>query len=184
VNFYRTLAIASLSIFLFGCSGPRELPLSQTHEITRFGFSIDYPEGWSVVELGPVTLIGEHRADLQFNFEDELITEGVAMSFEHRPISFLKSLGLKGDPPNLDDLFELNIYELTGMTNPEIEDATLFGEPALRSEYYEEQWDISYAGFVGDEAYFLRVTAPTEEMLADFKPTWEAMLASITPVAE
>lgn len=170
-------------IVVSGCGKSGPLELTETHNITGFNFSIDYPEGWIAATEGPLTWIAETQIDFdqRHNRNHELVRIG--MSLEHRPLSFLKELGLPSDSPTLDDLFSLNINEKTGMTNPNITETTIFGVPALRSEYYEEDhWEISYAGFVNNEAFFFIVSAPTEEMLNDFKPTFELMIASITPI--
>jgi hypothetical protein len=37
--------------------------------------------------------------------------------------------------------------------------------------------------FANDEAFLLVLTAPSEEQLQAFLPTWERMLASIEPAA-
>ena len=153
--------------------------LPNTLDIERFGYRIDYPDGWFASEEGPVSFITEKESELSDRYIQDFKTVGIVVSLDHRPRSFLRTLGLQGDPPTLDDLFALNIGELTGMTNPVIEDSRIFGVAALKSEYYESQWDVSYAGFVGDEAFFLLVTAPDEKTLNDFKPTWNAMLKSI-----
>ena len=170
-------------IVISGCGKSGPLELTETHIITGFNFSIDYPEGWIAATEGPLTYIAEFQTDFdqRKNFDWEFV--GIGIVLEHRPLSFLRELGLPPGTPTLDDLFALNIDELTGMTNPNITEATIFGVPALRSEYYEEDsWDISYAGFINNEAFFFIVGAGTEEMLNDFKPTFELMIASITPI--
>lgn len=168
---------------MLSACGPVIFPeLNESIEISDFGFSIDYPEGWFAEIEGPITWIAELESDFEAR-DEEGNSKGIAISLEHRPIDFLMELGLRGDPPSLNDLFTLNVGELSGMTNPNITEVIIFGVPALRSEYYEDQWDISYAGFLGDEAFYFRLTAPTENMLNDFRPTWEKMLERITPLS-
>lgn len=101
--------------------------------------------------------------------------------FDHRNITLLESWGLP-ENATLDELLQFNINEISGMSNPEISETTLFGVPAVRAKFYEVQWYIEYAGFINDEAFIFGVEAPSEEMLENFLPTWELILASITPV--
>jgi len=185
-------------IVISGCgkSGPLELTetpevnlnnspleLTETHIITGFNFSIDYPEGWFAVTEDEFTVIAETLIDFSQRDIPDRDLIGIGISLEHLPLSFLEQFGLPSDSPTLDDLFALNIGVLTGMTNPSITETTIFGVPALRSEYYEEdRWEISYAGFINNEAFFFIVSAPTEEMLNEFKQTFELMIASITPI--
>lgn len=179
------LLIAFVGMFaVAGCGQNGTLKLTQTIEFTGFGFSIDYPQDWFAYTEDTLTTIVETANDFNRRNVVRDYTVGIVIRFFHEPLGFLVQFGLPSEDPTLDDLFSLNITELTGMTNPDITETTIFGVPALRSEYYEEQWDISYAGIIDDEAFFLVVTAPTEEMINDFKPTWELMLESITPIDE
>ena len=181
---WQCLVVSLGFFFIAGCGQSGDLNLSETHVFAGFGFSIDYPQDWFAITEGAVTWIAELELDFNTRHRETPKTEGIKIILDHRPLAFLESLGLPSDSPTINDLFQLNIDELTGMTDPQITETVLFGVPALRSEYYENQWDISYAGFIGDEAFFFIVTAPTKDMLSDFKPTWELMLASITPVDE
>ena len=181
-----TLIITALLVA--GCS--QGIPeLTETHVFDGIDFSIQYPQGWFAENQGQNSWIIEKEEDLNIRFSNNTTTEGIVIIFEHQPLSFLHSIGLPRDDLSLDTLFAFNIGELTGMTNPEIIDTEIFGVPAVRSEYYEErsgepqeQWEISYAGLIEDKAFYLIVTAPTEETLNNFKPTWDQMLASITPL--
>ena len=176
------LLLVSAAFLLAACS-PSTLPeLSETHIFADFGFSIDYPPGWSATTEGPVSYMAQTETDFLGRYDFKRKVEGILISLDHRSIDFLRTIGFTADPPTLDELFAFNIGELTGMTNPGISEATIFGVPALRSEYYETNWEISYAGLIGDEAFFFFIAAPSEEMLEEFKPTMEAMISSIRPI--
>lgn len=179
---YLIIAIFGM-IVVSGCGNKDIPPLTETHVITGFNFSIDFPEGWFSSTEDTVTWISETRRDFDRRHEPNHKLEGIGIVLQHEPLSFLEELGLPSDAPTLDDLFALNIGALTGMTNPIVTESTIFGVPALRSEYYEEDhWDISYAGYINNEAFFFLVSAPSEEMLENFKPTFDLMIASITPI--
>jgi hypothetical protein len=181
--------IVFCALSLTSCAPANTLPLTETYIIPDFGFSIDYPEGWLAGNdsTDPVTWIFQDEEDYTKRHQgnqQQLI--GIRVSLDHRTLEWLNLvLGLKGNP-TLNDLFDLNIHEISHMVNPNIEETTLFGVDALKSEFYgaEEQWYISYAGFIDDEAFLLMVSSPTEEELENFKPTWDAMLESIKSVEE
>jgi len=182
LNFRLFILLAAFLVA--ACSPSTQFELTETHTFGDFGFSIDYPRGWTATTEGFVSFIAQSDSDFIRRHDFNRKVEGIVISLDHRPITFLRSIGFSADPPTLDALFAFNIGELTGMTNPGISDATIFGVPAIRSEYYETNWEISYAGLIDDEAFFFLIVAPSEEMLEDFKPTLEAMINSITPIAK
>jgi hypothetical protein len=174
-------------VFLTGCgqglfNQTNTLELTQTHEFTDFGFSVDYPDGWTAETRGPITVIIEDPDDREIMFGPCCgRTSGIGISFDHRKITQLESWGLPKDA-SLSDLLQFNINEISGMSNPEISEATIFGVPAVQAKFYEAQWYLNYAGFIKDEAFIFGYEAPSEEMRDGFLPTWELMLASITPI--
>ncbi|HKJ26926.1 MAG TPA: hypothetical protein VJ965_04775 [Anaerolineales bacterium] len=185
---WQVLIVLAGMLLLAGCSSGRALPLSEVYIIPDFGFSIDYPEGWytDTHSQEPVTWFMENAEDFRARTFQTRKVEGIVITFDHRTLIWLnKEFGLPEDP-TLNDLFQVNIDEVTHMVNPTIEEVTLFGVDALRSEFYgkDDMWGISYAGFIDDEAFLLTVKAPSEEALEQFKPTLEAMLESIEPVEE
>ena len=173
-------------IVLTGCSSSKSLPLTDTYVFPDFGFSIDFPEGWyaDTDSREPVTWITETEEDFKQRNLQIRKPVGIVIIFDHRTLDWLNVvLGLP-ENPSINDLFQLNIDEVTHMVNPTIEEVTLFGVDALRSEFYGENdsWGITYAGFLEDEAFLLSIVAPSEKALEQFKPTMEAILESITPV--
>lgn len=193
----NTIMLVAAGIFILAGCGGTDLPveddpspaslssprsLTQTHTIPSFGFSIDYPEGWFAETDGSISRMVEIQEDL--DPPDGPCcpkSNGVVISLDHRSIFQLEEWGLPKDA-SLDQLFAFNIGEIEGMTNPEITETVVFGVPALRSSYYESQWRITYAGFIKDEAFIFAVGAPTEQLLDDFMPTWDLILASISPI--
>lgn len=173
------------SIFIAGCTPSNTLPLTETQIFKHFGYSIDYPEGWFAASEGPLTWIIELESDFEQRRDSDHPYEGISIHLEHRLVNFLYNYGLPKEDRTINDLFSLNINELTGMTDPMITETKLFGVETLRSEYYEEgHWDISYAGYIEDEAFYLVVIAPNKEKFEEFQPTWEQMVRSIRAVKE
>lgn len=186
----KAIGIAFLAfvgvLFLTGCSrgltsGLATLSLTQTYELPDFGFSIDYPEGWEAATRGSVTGIFENEDDRRWiGVGCCNRSSGVMVVFDHRKISLLESWGLPSEA-SLDDLVQFNVNEISGMSNPELLETTIFGVPAMRTKFYEVQYYLKYAGFIADEAFIIGPEAPTKEMLEAFLPTWDLMLESIQP---
>jgi uncharacterized protein YjbI with pentapeptide repeats len=143
----------------FRCSeeGSVIVELAETHVITDFGFSIDYPAGWLAKTQGTETAISELEEDHQRFFQGAFPVKGYQISLDHR-----------------------------GMEEPiDVSEITIFGVPALKAKAHnDEGWEVAYQGFIDEEVFLFGIKAPTEEALDQFAPTWTAMVESIKPVAE
>lgn len=176
------LATTGCTFTLLPVAEESHLNLSETHIYTDFGFSIDYPEGWSSGRSGPSSVICELN-------EDKILwlASGSSSSYcvehDHRSMSFMRGIGLVEDP-TLDDLLQLN-SEFFDYQDPEVSETTVFGVPALQVQTVDSEGPtIALMGFLNEEAFLLSVSAPTEEKLIEVLPIWENMLASIRPVDE
>jgi hypothetical protein len=154
-----------------------ELP--ETYDIPGFGYSIDYPEGWTADTRDNYTVITEVEADNARTFAGSSSYEGFVIGFEHRPIDFLVSLGLEQDA-TLEQLLSFNSSFFNWQAT-EPTQISLFGEPAL-SITGSVQPGAVIMGFIGDKVYLLTFTAPSDEAWAAFQPTYESMLASVEKV--
>jgi len=187
LEFAKIFPVFLVLLFLSGCSQglfnqTDTLELTQTYEIPDFGFSLDYPEGWIAETQGPITVIIENPDDRELMFAPCCErSSGIKIAFDHRKLALLESWGLP-ENASLDELLQFNINEISGMSNPEISETTIFGVPAVRAKFYEVQWYLEYAGFIKDEAFIFGYGAPSEDMRDRFLPTWELILASITPI--
>ena len=178
--------LALLTATALGFAQDDPLELTETHEFTGFGFSIDYPAGWLANTTLTITSINENEDDHQAAMRgaDPLLM-GVAVTLDHRGPAFLQSIGLPADA-TVEDLLAFNFenFDYEQVSPPE--EAEVFGVVGLRVRVNNPQGDtgIVYQGFVGEEAFLLILGAPDAETLDAFMPTWEAMLASITAVEE
>jgi len=183
-------AIVTIIIFaLIGCtspptSSPTPTPslLTETHIFPNFDFSIDYPEGWTVANTSPYSIICELEEDKKnLMLSNNEPASGYCIAHDHRSMDYMQEVGLPADP-TLEDLFQLNV-DLFNYQDPETSETTLFGAPALQVKAHNQLGtSITLMGFVNDEVFILEVTAPTEESLEAFSPMWEEMLASIEPM--
>jgi hypothetical protein len=161
------------------------IELTQTHEITGFGYSIDYPSRWIARTGETVTAIAETAYEAQQRFSDsDAPLTAARVSIDHRTVAFLQGIGLTVDNPSPEDLLEFNISEL-GWTN--VRDRTeveLFGAPAVAARIKDNDTGnpgVVYQGVRPDTGEIFLVTfgAPTDEELDALLPVWEAMLLSI-----
>ena len=166
-------------------AGEDPLPeLSERTSFAGFSFSIAHPSGWLVATDDPVTIINELAEDHETALQDErppAIGYGVAL--DHRDMVFMRGLGLP-EEPTLQDLFELNSGFFEWTNSLQATETEVFDAPALAIKAQEgENWTQTLMGFANEEAFLLSLTAPTEEALDAFLPTWEKMLQSIEPDA-
>lgn len=156
--------------------------LSETHVITDFGFSIDYPEGWYAGTRDTVTNISQLERDHERNFGGNLAPSGYLVIVDHRDMDFMRNLGLSSDP-SLEDLLELNI-DYFNLEDPEVSETEIFGVPALcamADKLFETV--MKCGGFIADEAFLVSVKAPTEEKFDQLLVIWEEMRRSIRPMS-
>ena len=70
----RTIIFAAVVLVLTNCAKPVHMELSETLDLRGFGFSIDYPEGWSTAEIErKVFAVAENEWEsdrLSFRFDD------------------------------------------------------------------------------------------------------------------
>lgn len=176
-----TLLVLGL-FFMSACSslqGPSLSPrveLPETYDIPGFGYSIDYPEGWTADTRDNYTVISEVEADNARTFAGSSSYEGFVIGFEHRPIDFLVSLGLERDA-TLEQLLSFNSSFFNWQASEPTE-ISLFGEPAL-SITGSVQPGAVIMGFRGDKVYLLTFTAPSDDDWEAFQLTYESMLASV-----
>ncbi len=162
-----------------------EILLSETHTFPGFGFSIDYPAGWSAESRDTVTVIDELESDLSTAFQDNgPPNQGAGISLDQRTMAYMTGIGL-AEEPTLEDLFDLNKGFFEWQESVEPEEAEAFGEPALAVRTSSsDTWSYTVMGYANDRAFLLHFSAPTEKELDELMPTWEQILASIQPVEE
>ena len=165
-------------------SGTEAAPdLPQSNKLEGFGYSINYPAGWSTATAGTVTAIAEQQADLDIALSpDSSRYSGATILFDHRSLSFMVDIGLGTNPTN-EALLDLNIrifgwtditdrseIELAGVTALSVRATSEFGQPIMAIQAVRpDDADI----------FLLLITVPSEEALLEVVPVWEAMLASI-----
>ncbi|MCH8086609.1 MAG: hypothetical protein IIC81_02020 [Chloroflexi bacterium] len=165
-------------------TSPDETELTQTQVFKGFGFSIDYPEGWTATTEGKFTDIIEFQEDSELSsISGAPERKGYGVSLQRVTLDFLRNTGLP-DQPSLEDLLNLN-SRLFGWEVLETSNTSVFGVPALSVTIRSpSNAGITLIGFVKDEAFALSMIAPTEEARDQFRPTWIRMLESIKPVTE
>lgn len=104
--------------------------MPETYEIPGFGYSIDYPEGWTARTQGCYTAFTELEIDNPRAFSGSSSYEGFAVGFEHRTRDFLENLGLE-EEATLAQLLAFNSSFFDWDTR-DLEEITLFSEPAIR----------------------------------------------------
>ena len=162
-----------------------EVSLSETYVFPGFGYSIDYPTGWTAETRDTFTVISELETDLRNAFQDDSPpAEGLGVSLEQRTMDFMHGIGLAEDA-SLEDLFEFNKDFFEWQEPIELIEAEVFDTAALGARTSgEDDWSYILMGFTDDRAFLLQFTAPSEEALDDMMPTWEEMLASTQPAEE
>lgn len=157
--------------------------LTETHVFAGFGYSIDYPAGWLAETRGAFTAISELEEDHRRAFIENAPVEGYQVGLDHQRMTFMRGLGLPNDP-SLQDLLALNTEFFELQEPMEVSETVIFGVPALSVKAHSESvgWGFGIMGFVNDEAFLLSLSAPSEEALDEFRPTWNRMLESIEPV--
>jgi hypothetical protein len=174
-------------ILLAGCSNTAtEVTVNQTYEIPDFGFSIEYPEGWFIDTDQTITWIREDEADFDLRYIQERKLDGIGITLDHRTLEWLTQVYGLEEYPTLNDLFQLNIEEISHMVSPEIIEVNIFGVNALNSEFYgeQDQYYSTYAGYLDDEAFLFSYSAPNQQEFDDFKSSWQLILASITKITQ
>ncbi len=188
-NFYAHFAVViSLALLLASCSSlglssnQADIELTEQQELANFGYTIDYVNGWQVIDAGNYIVISELETDHNRSLEQQRFElDGYQVAFEHRTKTFLANLGLPQDP-TLDDLLEMNRSFFEWQEPLNVSEEEIFGEPSYRVKTTNgTNWEISYMGFKGEQVFLFGYSAATEEALDQFEPTWEAMLASIEP---
>ena len=161
------------------------LELSETYTFPGFGFSIDYPAGWSVETQDTFTIISELESDLQNAFqEDPPPIEGFSLSLDQRSLFFMRGLGLP-EEATLEDLLDFNQGFFDWQEPLDIVETEAFGVPALSIMTSDgEERSNTLMGYTGDRAFLLQFSTPSDQLLDELTPTWNQMLASIQPVEE
>lgn len=179
-NTSNTSTTAALSV-----EAAPAIELTQTHEITGFGYSIDYPSRWIALTSDTITAIAETAYEVRQRFDNsDAPLTALRVSLDHRTVAFLQDLGLTVDNPSPDDLLEFNISELGWTDVRGRTEVELFGAPAVAARIKESDTGnpgVVYQGVRPDtgEIFLLGIGAPTDEELDAFLPVWEAMLRSI-----
>ena len=181
----ETIAQAADSVQQSESPASDEILLAETYTFPGFGFSIDYPAGWSAETRDTVTVIAELKSDLSTAFQDDgPPDEGAGISLDQRTLVYMRGIGL-GEEPTLENLFDLNKAFFQWQESVEPQEAEAFHSPALAvSTSNDEAWSHTLMGYANDRAFLLQISAPSEEKLDDLMPTWEQILASIQPVEE
>ncbi|MEE9247477.1 MAG: hypothetical protein V3U79_02115 [Dehalococcoidia bacterium] len=165
-------------------ASPGETELTQTQVFKGFGFSIDYPEGWTATTEGKSTNINEFQEDSGLSsISGAPERKGYGVSLERVTLDFLRNVGLP-DQPSLEELLNFNSRAF-GWEVLETSNTSVFGVPVLSVTVRSpSNSGIALIGFVKDEAFALSMIAPSEEARDQFIPTWTRMLESIKPVTE
>ena len=117
MNKWFFLLILSSVMVINGCSSQnQQLPPMETYEISDFGFSIDYPSGWfATTHNWEITVIAQNEEDFKTWNNPETPKNGIFIVLDHRKLTWLQTnLGLP-ENASIDDLFQLNIYEISFM---------------------------------------------------------------------
>jgi hypothetical protein len=161
-----------------------DVELSESYVLPGFAFSINYPAGWQADTRGTFTVITELEEDHQNAFDNDYAPKGYEVALDHVALSFLRDRGLPSDP-SLEDLFNFNM-EFFGVQEPtEVSQIVVFGVPAMSAKFQiDERWGLVSTGFLEQRVFVLVISAPSEDALAEFAPTWARILENIKPVAE
>ena len=162
-----------------------DFDLTETQVLEGFGFSIDYPAGWSAETIDDVTRITEVPMDP--NQPPPLGPfggpPGYEVTFQYAPQGFLQAAGLP-EEPSLQNLLALVARDF-GWQIIEESEVSLFGQPALSATIRSPVFSaIAVIGFRNEGAYVLQLIAPDEGARDEFLPVWSKMLESIEPVEE
>lgn len=83
--------LSACNAFPAGISEP-QIELPQVYEFPGFGYSIDYPAGWTASTRQAYTIINELEEEHQRAFSEGVTLEGNSIGFEHRSLDFLNNL--------------------------------------------------------------------------------------------
>jgi hypothetical protein len=151
------------------------LELSQSAPLSDSGLQIDFPTGWTVRSQGPTTLIEEHDHACDRH-------DGYCVVSDIRSADFMAAMGLPEDATN-QDLLELNRGFFGWEELSEPQEGTVFGVPALGLRYADDGvWGYIWTGLFEGGAFLINVSSASAEALDKILPTFEAMLASVTPI--
>ena len=162
-----------------------EADLTQTQVFEGFGFSIDYPAGWTATE-GPggstqLNELQEESSALAQPPNSE--RKGYLVTFDRVTLDFLRTAGLPDDP-TLDDLLSLNSRSF-GWEILDTSSISAFDVPALSVTLDSILGSgIAVLGIVDDQAFLLSLIAPAGREVGEFLPTWTRMVESIKPASE
>ena len=179
-----------IALLLIGCSlklverptAVQPYQLTETYALTEFGFTIDFPTGWHTGRYGPKTFICELEEDVRRLQIGNATVSGYCVLHEYRDMSFMRSIGLPADA-TIEDLFQFNL-DFFGYREPQVTKTTLFGAPAIQVITVDDTGPtLEVTGFLDEEAFLLSLQAPTTDALNTFLPTWEAIVATIAPLA-
>lgn len=152
--------------------------LDATYEVTDFGFSIDYPADWSVVEDETGIRIYELESDAA-NDDGPEAPEGIAFGLI---FSTVEELGI--EQPVYSDLFDLAPLVLSPVETYSTEELVVLGTPGVAVNGIDETDMGVISGIFSNEAtgqvVLYAVITPDIVTLADFLSTSYAMLQSIT----
>lgn len=172
-----------IAIIAMACGSSTDL--TQTQVFQGFGFSIDYPAGWTASEgPGDSTQLNEFEEDSGTSTEPPgSERKGYEVTFNRATLAFLRSAGLSAQP-TLDELLSLNSRTF-GWEVLDTSNISVFEVPALSVTINSPQGaGIAVLGIVEEEAFLLSLIAPTGGSVDEFLPTWTSMLESIKPVTE
>ena len=162
-----------------------ELILSESYTFPGFGYSIDYPAGWTAETRDSFTVIVELESDLLNAFqEDPPTAEGLRVSLEQRTRQFMVDIGL-ADDASLEDLFEFNKGFFEWKEPIELVETEAFNSAVIgATTSSDDSWSYILMGYTDDRVLLLNFMAPDEQALEDMMPTWEGMLASTRAIEE
>ena len=162
-----------------------ELILSETYKFPGFGYSIDYPAGWTAETRDSFTVIVELESDLLNAFqEDPPAAEGLRVSLEQRTKQFMADIGLAEDA-SLEDLFEFNKGFFEWKEPIELIETEAFNSAVIgATTSSDDSWSYILMGYRDDRVFLINFMAQDELALEDMMPTWEEMLASTQAVEE
>jgi len=177
--------ISALLLLVTACGGSAEIPLEQ-YEITEAGIVIEHPVGWQTATDGRATVLAETQDGFLAAFEaDPPLAHDLTIIFDHREIEFMRSIGFDAEPATPAGLFEFNLDNFGWEALGEMRNIEILGSDAVVVRV-ATQIGVSEViqGFLpgGEEIFLLELSGPDEQVLDDFLPIWEAIIADIAPI--
>jgi hypothetical protein len=161
----------------------------QLYDVANAGFSVAYPQAWTVEATDSSIIIAESQTDIETVLESGRVDSASrnVITVEYARRADLAQHGLPLDA-TLEDFVSFNARYF-GITEDSL-DATptpviVFGEPAVEIRFTNgTSAKLVVMGYLYDEAYVIVLTSPSREARDAFLPTWDALLESTQAYTE